>query len=93
MSNEAADHIQRAELISFQFDKETFTAHAGETIAAALLRAGITHIRNAPGGTPRGMFCAMGVCQECVVMVDGKRVEACRAPAKEGLIVQRVSNV
>ena len=37
--------------------------------------------------TPRGMFCYMGVCQECVVLVDGKRETSCSYPVAEGLSV------
>ncbi len=93
MTTDDDDHIERSELITFQFDHNSVAAHEGESIAVALLRAGITHIRNAPSGTARGMFCAIGVCQECVVMVGGKRVEACRTTVSDGLIVKRVGNV
>ena len=30
----------------------------------------------------------MGLCQECVVLVAGRRVEACRLPVAEGLVVE-----
>lgn len=94
MNEEAAPLIQRTEKISFQFDGGEVEAYAGETIAAALLRAVTTHLRDAPnGGRPRGMFCAMGICQECVVEVDGQIVEACRAEVKPGLTVKRVQYV
>jgi ferredoxin len=65
--------IRRAAEITFQFDGDEFTAFDGETISAALLRSGQKNIRSAPTGAPRGMFCGMGVCQECVVEVDGKK--------------------
>ena len=93
MTPDEDDHIVRTELITFQFDHNSVAAHEGESIAVALMRAGVTQIRKAPSGTPRGMFCVMGVCQECVVMVDGKRVEACRTLVSEGLVVRRVGNV
>lgn len=93
MSENASLHIERTKLISFKFDGMGVAAHDGETIAAALFRAGITHIRNAPSGTPRGMFCAMGVCQECVVNIDGKIVEACRTTVQEGQDIQKVEYV
>jgi len=35
------------------------------------------------------VFCAMGSCQECLVLVDGTKVEACRARVREGMVVQR----
>ncbi|MEZ5756884.1 MAG: (2Fe-2S)-binding protein [Emcibacteraceae bacterium] len=88
------DHILRSKEISFIFDGVSITGHDGETVAAALLRAGITHLRNAPNSdTPRGMFCIMGACQECVVEIDGQKVEACRTTITEGLVIRRVPSV
>lgn len=86
--------IERSEYISFQFDGKSYQGYAGETIGAALLRAGVTHLRDAPNSkTPRGMFCIMGACQECVVEVDGRKVEACRTDVSDGLIVKRAPHV
>jgi predicted molibdopterin-dependent oxidoreductase YjgC len=84
-----ADQIQRAAKVRFTFDGVPVTAHAGETVAVALLRAGQVHLRDAPeDGAARGAFCLMGLCQECAVRVDGKIVESCRQPVTEGLAVQ-----
>jgi aerobic-type carbon monoxide dehydrogenase small subunit (CoxS/CutS family) len=53
------------------------------------MKNGINHLRDAPmDGKPRGAFCCMGLCQECVVKVDGKLVESCETIATDGLIVQ-----
>lgn len=85
--------IKRAAEIAFQFEGEEFTAYDGETISAALLRAGKNNIRMAPNGTPRGIFCGMGVCQECVVEIDGQKLESCRTKVTEGLVVRKASYV
>jgi|TARA_R110002096_G_scaffold436056_1_gene666508 D-hydroxyproline dehydrogenase subunit gamma len=86
--------IERSEEISFKFDGKSYRGYAGESVGAALLRAGITHLRNAPNtNTPRGMFCVMGACQECVVVIDGRKVEACRAELSDGLNIKRAVNV
>ena len=85
--------IKRTAEITFQFDGKTFAAFDGETISAALLRAGQNNIRSAPNEKPRGIFCGMGVCQECVVEVNGKKTEACRTKVTDGLIVRKVSHV
>lgn len=75
--------------IEFTFDGEPVTGLAGDTVAVALLAAGIRTLRQgAEGGGSRGMFCAMGVCQECVVVVDGANIEACRLPVSDGLDVR-----
>ena len=82
------DDIVRAAKVSFTFDGKSFLAHEGETLAAALLRAKLLHLRDAPAdGAPRGVFCCMGLCQECVVQVDGKTIESCRLPVSQGLHV------
>jgi len=47
-------------------------ARAGESLAAALLAAGVTHFRDtALSGAPRGPLCMMGACFECLVEVEG----------------------
>lgn len=94
MNNTISGTIERTREISFQLDGVTVSGYEGETIAAALLRAGITNIRNAPNSDgARGMFCVMGVCQECVVKVNGKTIEACRTEITDGLAVERVQYV
>ncbi len=45
-------------------------AIAGQTVAAALLAAGIRAFRQTPNGVPRGIFCGMGVCFDCLVTID-----------------------
>ncbi|MDW6023217.1 (2Fe-2S)-binding protein [Mesorhizobium sp. BAC0120] len=37
---------------------------------------------------PRGLYCGMGVCFECLVMVDGRPERACITPVREGMAVE-----
>ena len=75
--------------ITFGFDGRTIVARDGESVACALFAAGIRTLRRSPrGGEPRGMFCLMGSCQECVVWFDGQRVTACQLPARAGMDVR-----
>ena len=72
----------------FTFDGRAVPAYPGETIAAALLAAGIRTLRRSPRADhARGAFCWMGLCQECTVVVGGERKPACRTPVAEGLSV------
>ena len=72
--------------ISFQFDGRRIEALEGETIAAALSAAGITTFRHTPSGAPRGLFCGMGACFDCVVTVDGRIGQrACLTQAADGM--------
>ncbi|HKU94714.1 MAG TPA: FAD-dependent oxidoreductase, partial [Vineibacter sp.] len=48
----------------------TVPARPGESLAAALLAAGVRSFRTTKGGAERGLFCGMGVCQDCLVSID-----------------------
>ncbi len=62
----------------FTFEGEAIAARPGETIAAALTAAGVRTFRITRQGEPRGLYCGMGVCQECLVEIDGQpSVRAC----------------
>lgn len=54
------------------FDGRTIEARHGESLAACLTAAGITRFRTTAQGVDRGMFCGMGVCQDCLVEIDGR---------------------
>lgn len=80
--------IQRSDEVQFTFDGDAVTGHAGESLAAALIRSGHLHLRNAPeDAAPRGAFCLMGLCQECLVELDGQRIESCRSVLQPGMSV------
>lgn len=69
-------------------DDERLSAPEGECLAVALAVAGISILRHSPvSGSPRGMFCLMGSCQECLVHVDGAPVLACMEPVRPGMQV------
>jgi aerobic-type carbon monoxide dehydrogenase small subunit (CoxS/CutS family) len=82
--------VERGRPLSFYFDGEPIAAFEGETIAAALLAAGRRVLRTtAVTGTPRGVFCGMGVCFDCLVVVDGEPSRrACMIFAKDGMRVE-----
>ena len=74
---------------TFDVDGRPVEAFAGETIAAALLANGTRTLgRSAKRNEPRGLYCVMGVCWECVVLADGRAVRACVTPATAGLTVE-----
>ncbi len=72
-----------------EVDGHLVPAEPGQTVAAALLAAGITVFRHTPTGAPRGVFCGMGVCFDCLVTLDGLAGQrACITPARPGMRVQ-----
>lgn len=82
--------VERGKPIHFLFDGEPIAAYEGETVAAALLAAGHRTLRTTPvTGTARGIFCGMGVCFDCLVVVDGEPSRrACMIFAREGMRVE-----
>ncbi|MEU6119114.1 (2Fe-2S)-binding protein [Streptomyces sp. NPDC047117] len=70
-------------------DGEPVTGIAGRSIAGVLLAAGRTSWRTARSGAPRGVFCGIGVCFDCVLTVNGvPDVRACRRRAADGDVVR-----
>ncbi|GLW67408.1 proline dehydrogenase [Actinomadura rubrobrunea] len=79
---------RRAAPLRITVDGEPLTGVAGQTIAGVLLAAGRRAWRRGPSGAPRGVFCGIGVCFDCVVTVNGERdVRACRRRARDGDVV------
>jgi len=74
-------------VIELTVDGEPLRAPAGQSIAAALLASGRPALRPSPSGTPRGLYCGIGVCQECRVRANGKVVRACVTPVTAGMAV------
>jgi predicted molibdopterin-dependent oxidoreductase YjgC len=74
-------------VIELTVDGEPLRAPAGQSIAAALLAAGRAGLRPSPSGEPRGLYCGIGVCQECRVEADGQVVRACVTPVAAGMTV------
>ena len=80
---------ERAEAVSIVVDGTRVAARAGDSVAAALLAAGLRAFRmTAVSGAPRGPFCMIGTCFDCVVTIDGERnVPACLVRVADGMRV------
>ena len=76
--------------VEFMLDGQTMTGFAGEPIAAALKAAGIlVHRHTRKTGQPRGIFCAIGRCTDCVMIVDGvPNIRTCITPLQAGMKIQ-----
>jgi hypothetical protein len=76
--------------IAFTFDGRPVAARPGQSLAAALTEAGVRAFRDTVGGAERGVFCGMGVCQDCLVTVDGvPNRRACMTPVAAGMEVAK----
>ena len=69
------------------FDGVPVPVRVGQSVGAALTAAGIVAWRRTRrGGRPRGLFCGIGVCFDCLITIDGEPDQrACLAPARPGL--------
>lgn len=76
--------------IGFSLDGRPMTARPGQSVAAALLDAGVRSWRKTrAGGRPRGVFCGIGICFDCLITVDGvPNQRACLVPVDEGMVVR-----
>jgi predicted molibdopterin-dependent oxidoreductase YjgC len=65
-------------------------AFAGEPIAAAILAAGLRVFRRTPKlDSPRGVYCAIGRCTDCVMTVNGTpSVRTCVTAVEDGMVVE-----
>ncbi|WP_413989595.1 FAD-dependent oxidoreductase [Labrys okinawensis] len=76
--------------IQITFEGETVPARKGESLAASLAAHGIQAFRTTRCEAERGLFCGMGVCQDCLVEVDGKpNQRACMTKVDGPLVVRR----
>lgn len=81
--------IERGSAVfEFTFEGRPIAAYSGESLAAALIAAGVATFRTTHTAASRGPFCGMGVCGECRVLVNGAPVRACMEPAVAGLDVK-----
>lgn len=71
-------------------DDQISQAYPGETVAAVLLALGRRTFTEASAyNLPRTLFCGMGICHQCLVMVDGVRdVRACMTKVRPGLVIE-----
>ncbi len=81
--------VERGERVRITVDERPVDCHLGESVAAAMIAdTGDLTLRWTSGGDPRGLFCGMGVCFECLVVVDGQpSTRACMTWVRDGMSV------
>ncbi|MCW2307714.1 (2Fe-2S)-binding protein [Rhodobium gokarnense] len=79
----------------FFFEGRPVPFREGDSVASALMAAGIATFRATPvTGAARAPYCLMGVCYDCLVRIDGAdNQRACMTPCGEGLRVERQAGV
>jgi predicted molibdopterin-dependent oxidoreductase YjgC len=82
--------FEKGRTVKFTFDGKTMEGSEGEPIAIALRAQGVViHRYTTKKQQPRGVFCAIGRCTDCIMVVDGiPNVRTCVTPLREGMAVQ-----
>lgn len=72
--------------VSFTVDGVEMTAAEGQSIAAALIHGGVSSWRRTRfDDRPRGVYCGIGVCFDCLVTLNGEsNVRACLTEVESG---------
>ena len=72
--------------VEFTFEGRAVRAVRGQTIAAVLMQRGELAWRTTRfGGRPRGIYCGMGVCFDCLITLNGEpNVRACLIDVEPG---------
>jgi D-hydroxyproline dehydrogenase subunit gamma len=82
--------LTRGPAVTIALDGQSIVAYTGETVATVLIAEGHHATRTTVGGEPRGVFCGMGVCFDCLVVIDGvPNTRACMTFVAEGMHVRR----
>jgi hypothetical protein len=87
----ADDPIRPAqpESLTVIVDGEERSGLRGQTLAGLMMSDGRLAWRSTPAGEARGVFCGIGVCFDCLVVVNGQRdVRACQRRANDGDVIQ-----
>nr|WP_246858709.1 (2Fe-2S)-binding protein [Citricoccus sp. SGAir0253] len=76
-------------MVTATFNGAALTAAAGSTVGAALVTNGIRSWRSTRAhDRPRGLFCGIGVCFDCLVEVDGApNQRACMVTLRPGMAI------
>ena len=82
--------FQCGEKTAFFYNGNEIEGYSNETIAAALHAAGIKELAKSPElHRPRGLFCAIGNCSSCLMVVDGEpNIRVCVTKVKQGMKVE-----
>lgn len=76
------------ESISILINGEPVAAEPGVSLGS-LIHSHRKSFRRSPKlSKPRGLYCGMGVCFECMITVDGQPVRACITPVRDGMSVK-----
>lgn len=82
--------ISRGAEIELTVDGQPIRAYEGETVAAAILATGRRALRTtSETGEMRGLYCGIGICFDCVMIIDDiPNVRTCQTFVENGMVVE-----
>lgn len=77
--------------VEIYFEGRPISAQQGDSVAAALLAAGVVDFRRSEtSNESRGPYCMIGNCFECLLEINGQpNLQACQYRVLDGMKVRR----
>ena len=90
VSHPILGEAENTEYVTIVVDGKEIRAVAGGMIAAGLMANGImVHRHTIRRHEPRGIYCGIGQCTDCVMVVNGRpNVRTCITPVEEGMVIE-----
>jgi hypothetical protein len=84
------ESFEKGRKVTFTFDGKPMEGFEGEPIAIALRSNEVlVHRYTTRRNEPRGIFCAIGRCTDCIMVVNGMpNIRTCVEPLSEAMVVQ-----
>jgi len=81
---------EKGKEVKITVDGNIIKAFEGEMIATTLVAEGIKVFRyTSKYNEPRGLFCAIGRCTDCVMVVNNvPNVRTCTTPVEDGMVIK-----
>lgn len=83
--------IEESKVVTIFLEGKPLPAREGQTVAAALMANGIYKLGHSRmSSQPRGLYCANGRCQSCLMTIDGvEHVRSCHTLVKDGMQIKQ----
>ncbi len=82
----------RGKSVKIYFNDEELIAYEGENLAAALYSSNKKTLRySSKLKMPRGIYCLIGSCQECILLINGKKALACLTRITENMNIESIN--
>ena len=90
MFKSVLDSTERGPSVTVTVEGQAVEVWEGESVASLLLRHFGTARLTPVSQSPRAPFCMMGVCFDCLAVIDGKgSIQSCLEPVRAGMSIER----